>query len=88
MLINFRCQIELKNNTSNEEAIHLALTSGDDYELCFTIPPQKQTECEEIFSSLNCRCTCIGKITAPKKLDLQYQDGKKYEKSIQGYQHF
>lgn len=71
-----------------EEAINLALTSGDDYELCFTIPADKRAELEKKLSSIPCRYTCIGTIRDQSGLDLRYQDGKKYNGSIFGYEHF
>lgn len=66
--------------TTEEEAIHFALTGGDDYELCFTIP-------ENHIHQLDFPCTCIGKITAHKQLDLRYH-GHPYTTKLLGYQHF
>lgn len=70
------------------EAVTLALTGGDDYELCFTLPAEKRVQAEKKLSSLPCRYTCIGEITIKPGLDLRYQDGRKYNGPIQGYQHF
>ncbi len=72
----------------HEAAISLALTAGDDYELCFTIPPDKRRELDKRLAKLACRYTCIGEITQPPGLTLQYQNGNKYHGSILGYQHF
>ncbi len=79
---------ELSESISHEKAIELALTAGDDYELCFTVPPDKQTLLENQLSVLPCRFTCIGTITNKPGLDLHYQDGKKYHGVISGYEHF
>ncbi|SRR5579883_997960 len=78
----------LTNAVTTDEAIHLALTAGDDYQLCFTIPATKRAELEAIAPSLSCRCTCIGFITTQPSLELRYQDGKKYHGPRSGYQHF
>lgn len=76
------------HSLSTEEALALALTGGDDYELCFTVPAEKRIVVENRLSTLPCRYTCVGEITAGQGLDLCYQDGKKYNGPIQGYQHF
>jgi thiamine-monophosphate kinase len=78
----------LTQTLSLNEAITLALTAGDDYELCFTLPPQKQTELEKQLSSIACRFTCIGEITQKRDLELIYKNGKKYHGTLLGYQHF
>lgn len=79
--------IALKASLSYQEALTLALTAGDDYELCFTIPKEKQTELEKKLSSI-CSYTCIGMITEELGLDLCYQNGNQYHGPIQGYEHF
>ena len=78
----------LTHSISAEDAIHFALTSGDDYELCFTVPKAKQNELEKKLATIACRYTCIGEMTKTKELDLHYQNGKKYHGPIDGYQHF
>lgn len=79
---------ELKHAVSPEEAITLALTAGDDYELCFTVPANKQAELEKKLATISCRFTCIGEITSQPGLELRYQDGRKYHGAILGYRHF
>lgn len=74
----------LIHSLSLEAAIELALTAGDDYELCFTLPENQQ----EILSSLPAQTTCIGVITKDPGLTLQYQDGKNYYGARAGYEHF
>lgn len=71
----------LRESVSYEQALELALSGGDDYELCFTIPKKKS-------AMLDFDCTCIGMITAEKKLDLQAANEKPYPAKINGYQHF
>ena len=45
---------------SRQEAVQFALQSGDDYELCFTVPPQHFSIMEQQFQG---QCTKIGMIT-------------------------
>lgn len=78
----------LSQTLTSDEAIALALTAGDDYELCFTLPPQHHAEFEKQLSPLPCRITCIGKITEKPGLELHYHDGGAYHGPILGYQHF
>jgi len=78
----------VKQSLPPEKAITLALTAGDDYELCFTVPPEKRALVEKKLSSIPCRYTCIGVITEQQGLDLRYQDEKKYHGPKLGYQHF
>ena len=65
---------EVKTTLTKDAAITLALTSGDDYELCFTIPADKKN----LLENLNLPCTCIGEIIEARELNLFYSNGKKY----------
>ncbi len=47
-----------------ETALRAALTGGDDYELCFTAPPEKEMIVREISQELGIPASCIGSITA------------------------
>ncbi|MDQ7089572.1 MAG: thiamine-phosphate kinase [Methylococcales bacterium] len=58
----------------------LPLIAGDDYQLCFTLPPENAAQ-------LNIDCQQIGMITADKKMSIQYQ-GKIINMNAQGYEHF
>lgn len=71
----------LQKYVNKEEALHFALSGGDDYELCFTVPADK-------INFVPANCTCIGKIINSNKLNLQFSDGKKYDLTHAGYQHF
>lgn len=73
---------ELCKTFTKEEAVKFALTGGDDYELCFTISPDKKEMME------NFPVTCIGKIVPTKGLVLFDQNGNLYQKSTGGYRHF
>lgn len=68
--------------------ISLALTGGDDYELCFTIPKHKKLELEKKLNPLNCPITCIGEITTEKKLKILDKNGKTIKFSREGFDHF
>jgi thiamine-monophosphate kinase len=78
----------LKESVSADEAISLALNSGDDYELCFTASPENEKLVAQISHDTNVLINCIGKITSQKSLALQFENGKIYDGKITGYQHF
>jgi thiamine-monophosphate kinase len=68
-----------------ELATELALSSGDDYELCFTVPPGLVPEFEQRCSDV----TCIGEITSASGLILGDADGQEITATIRkGYDHF
>ena len=60
------------------------LSGGDDYELCFTIPPAKQHELEQFGASVY----RIGEITAEKGPRCIRSDGTEYVPDRAGYVHF
>ncbi|WP_264435617.1 thiamine-phosphate kinase [Coxiella endosymbiont of Dermacentor marginatus] len=78
----------LKQYCGLKKAWNYALASGDDYELCFTVPNKKTSKLKRLFKSLNCECQCIGEIieeTVVLVMDDQNQQLKIIKK---GYEHF
>lgn len=71
-----------------EEGLELALTAGDDYELCFTAPPARRAAVESALHALGCACTCIGVIDSGAGLRCRYDDGREYALPRGGYDHF
>jgi len=71
-----------------EAAIVTALTSGDDYELCFTVPPERAAQLKNVAGGWECRCTRIGVITAEPGLQLVRADGSAFPLERSGYDHF
>ncbi|MBK1730723.1 thiamine-phosphate kinase [Thiococcus pfennigii] len=65
----------------------LPLASGDDYELCFTIPAARRTELEAR-STPDCPVTLIGQITAAPGLRCRGPDGDLWPLARSGYDHF
>ncbi len=70
------------------ERWHYALGSGDDYELCFTVPPERCAAVEQLCAALDCGCQCIGRIEAAPGLRLYRPDGTLLENSPHGFDHF
>lgn len=73
---------------SAERHRQLALTVGDDYELCFTAPDSAIEKIRAIAFSSDCSITEIGKITASESVRVVDWQGKPIELQLDGYQHF
>ncbi len=65
----------------------MPLRAGDDYELCFSVPPEREGELARRLADAGCAWTCIGRIDKQGGLRLQ-KDGRIFELSPSGYQHF
>ena len=70
-----------------ERAWELALSSGDDYELCFTVAPDRMEQAESRLRKLGCGSTVIGTITASTDLECLHTDGSRF-RPTPGYRHF
>jgi len=78
----------LKQNADESHAIELALTAGDDYELCFTVAPEKEAKLKQALANISCPYTCIGSIEQQPGLRLLRSNGRIYQLTQSGYQHF
>ncbi|TNG01087.1 MAG: thiamine-phosphate kinase [Gammaproteobacteria bacterium] len=67
---------------------YVPLSSGDDYELCFTIPESRQAEVESIVQDFDLPITWIGMIESLPGLRLLMDDGSEYSGGAGGYDHF
>jgi thiamine-monophosphate kinase len=64
------------------------LSSGDDYELCFTVPESLQAEVEALRGRLDCGVTWIGTIERSAGLRCVGADGELVFQGFSGYDHF
>ncbi len=71
-----------------EERLAAALAGGDDYELCFTAPPEHAATLEALCARLDCGCRAVGTIEAEPGLRLHHRDGREYRAGCSGYEHF
>ena len=77
----------LIEQTSQDKAINLALTGGDDYELCFTVPEKHEKQfLEELTSEFDTLFTCVGQITESKELLIAGNEGYALPEST--FEHF
>lgn len=73
------------SKVDRQTAERFALQSGDDYELCFTLPPKYSAEIEQRFDGL---CTCIGMITNDEGIYIIDDDDALIALKGTGYEHF
>lgn len=81
--------LAMTESVDQQQAIALALSSGDDYELCFTVPESRRGVLDTLLARSPTKPTCIGRIISePGKLKLEL-DGEPWQLSqAPGYQHF
>ena len=78
---------------STEQAQQLALTSGEEYELCFTVPEAYRGMLESALAHTGTPVTCIGQIRAEGTFEV-LKDGNKLSEEqqsewlLQGFDHF
>ncbi|MDE1349315.1 thiamine-phosphate kinase [Vibrio aestuarianus] len=72
---------------SLETAQQYALTSGEEYELCFTVPEQNKGSIESALAHCGCKVSCIGQIHPQGTFELHHQ-GKVLNWQLNGYDHF
>ena len=66
----------------------IPLTAGDDYELCFTVPPERCPEVEARLAALPGNCTPVGVVEAEPGIRCRLADGGTWDAAGDGYQHF
>jgi thiamine-monophosphate kinase len=79
--------VALRRFASESAARELALTGGDDYELLFTVPPQRQARLERLTRRWSCAVTCLGTVTARRGLRW-HLDGAAYRFRDRTFRHF
>jgi len=74
----------------NENVIDLSmlLTRGDDYELCFTLSGDKESEVNELASQHALKISCIGEIIEGNKLKFFNAEGTLENFTNTGFKHF
>ena len=64
------------------------LSSGDDYELCFTLDDRRYPTVHKELESMSVPVSCIGMIESETGLRLQMPDGSMDTGQYAGYEHF
>jgi thiamine-monophosphate kinase len=66
----------------------LIVGGGDDYELCFTAPPDADQRVVSVFQHLNTAVTRIGRVESGRGVTLRDHQGRPFVPSASGYDHF
>ncbi|WP_299015865.1 thiamine-phosphate kinase [uncultured Photobacterium sp.] len=77
------CQFE-PNDT---QARQMALSSGEEYELCFTVPEQNRGALDTTLAHSGVKATCIGQLRSGSGIKL-VRDGQELDWHLHGYDHF
>jgi len=67
---------------------HLAISGGEDYELCFTAPPCNHGAIQKISKTAGIPLTVVGKVTNSRQVHAILPDGTNFQPSASGYTHF
>ncbi len=79
----------LRTSAGEEDGWRLAATGGDDYELCFTVPPARVALLEALVADFGCQVTEIGSIEAGSEVSCILPDGRPWHPGDRGgYRHF
>ncbi len=73
--------------SDSDSAIRYALTSGEEYELCFTISEENRGALDSVLAHTGCKVTCIGQIRPQGTFEI-HNNGTPLNWQLSGYDHF
>ncbi len=77
----------MRSRQSGDTALELALSFGDDYELCFTLPESSRQALEDRLKNFGCDVTEIGVVEDQTGLEFRRDDGRLFRPRA-AYNHF
>ena len=80
--------LETVSGRDDEAVWPLVTAGGDDYELCFTVPPDRLSALDEAVEDWTSPVTPIGEIVAGDGLTCLGADGREYGQGRSGFDHF
>lgn len=84
---NLPLSAAVKSLNDSAQAYQWALSGGDDYELCFTVSPEKMADIAMLIAQGKLNATVIGEMIAGSKVICEYE-GEPFVLTKTGYQHF
>ncbi|WP_070970841.1 thiamine-phosphate kinase [Vibrio sonorensis] len=72
---------------SQEKALQYALSSGEEYELCFTVDSNAKSSLETLLVHTGTPVSCIGMIRPQGRIEL-HRDGEELDWDLTGFDHF
>lgn len=73
---------------NDTDALRFALSGGDDYELCFTVPGTRLADVQADLSRIGCGVTRIGRIVDGNAVRVRGTDGEWLSDESRGWEHF
>lgn len=83
-LVDLPLSPQMYSYLQTDEDFTVPLAGGDDYELCFTLSPEKLADAKQAVTDI----TVIGMIDAKPGMRLQRSDGTLLKQMPSGYEHF
>lgn len=87
-LLDLPLSSELKTYYGDKVDWQQIVSSGDDYELCFTVDASQQSSLDALSKKLDLKLSCIGKIKQGKGLVFVDAKGEAFNIETSGYNHF
>ncbi|VFP84087.1 Thiamine-monophosphate kinase [Candidatus Erwinia haradaeae] len=78
----------MRKNFPEQKVLSWALSSGEDYELCFTIPEENRSALDIAFRDHGILYTCIGKISSQRNGLTFFQNKQPVQIILKGFDHF
>ncbi|WP_158783329.1 thiamine-phosphate kinase [Pantoea sp. BAV 3049] len=78
----------MKQHFEPDQALRWALSGGEDYELCFTVPEINRGALDVALGHYGVPFTCIGQMAPQSEGLVLLQDGKPVESELKGFDHF
>ncbi len=75
-------------DVSGTQLWELAISGGDDYELCFTVPSAREQELPQRLCGIDVQLTRLGYTRRGAGLHWRTRDGACFRPSVAGYRHF
>ena len=88
LLEKLPCSLFISKHLHEKEIQQCVLAGGDDYELCFTAPPNMRTKIEKISTELNLPIALAGNIHAGSGLVVLDENKQEISLEKTGYDHF
>jgi len=82
------CSQDVRTYIKANDDWSLPLSAGDDYELCITVPPERQREVEQLAMGFECGLTKIGCIESDSGIRCLAANGRQLKQLSPGYEHF
>ncbi|MGY4563782.1 thiamine monophosphate kinase [Erwinia sp. TECH1] len=78
----------MKSHFDPEQAISWALSGGEDYELCFTVPEINRGALDVALGHYGVPFTCVGQLAPQSEGLVLLENNRPVERKMKGFDHF